>query len=175
MRRGAGGLGFALVTTFGLGYLRPAPGTWGSMPPVLLAGALIAAGLGPVESPWVYHGVLAAVIVVFSLACVMMGDAAEARFLRKDPSNVVADETAGQAIALLALPAAGLPTGPRAVLTLLAAFLAFRLMDIVKPWPAGRIQAAPAGWGILLDDLLAGVYALALVQVGVRLAFGSVG
>ena len=168
-------LGFALVTTFGLGYLRPASGTWGSMPPVLLAALLIAFGAGPAESPWIYNGILAAVVVVFSLACIAMGDHAEARFLRKDPGNVVADETAGQALALLALPAAGVLTGPRAAITLLVAFLAFRVMDILKPPPARGIQRAPGGWGILLDDLVAGAYAVILVQLGVRLAFESVG
>jgi phosphatidylglycerophosphatase A len=167
--------GFALVTTFGLGYMRPAPGTWGSMPPVLLAGALLAAGTGPREMPWLYNSVMAGVAVAFSLACVTMGDHAEARFLRKDPSNVVADETAGQAIALLALPGCGVLTGPRAAITLLAAFLAFRLMDILKPPPARGIQRMPGGWGILLDDLVAGVYALVIVQVGAALAFGAVG
>jgi phosphatidylglycerophosphatase A len=145
------------------------------MPPVLLAAALLAAGAGPIEWPWLYNTAMAAVAVVFSLACVTMGDHAEARFLRKDPSNVVADETAGQAIALLALPASGVLTAPRALLTLLAAFLAFRLMDILKPPPARGIQRVPGGWGILLDDLVAGVYALVIVQVGIALAFGSVG
>lgn len=167
--------GFALVTTFGLGYLRPASGTWGSMPPVLLAAGLIAGGAGPVESPWVYNGVMAAVIAVFSLACITMGDHAEVRFLRKDPGTVVADETAGQAIVLLALPTEGLLTTPRAALTLLGAFLVFRLMDIIKPPPARGIQRVPGGWGILLDDLVAGLYALIVVQLGVRWALGTVG
>lgn len=169
-----GGLGMALVTTFGLGHLRPASGTWGSLPPVLLAAVLIAAGLGPGEEPWVYHAVMGAVIMVFGLACVVMGDAAEARFLKKDPGQVVADETVGQTIALLTIPASALLTPERTAVTLVLAFLAFRVLDILKPWPAHQLQRVPGGWGILLDDLFAGAYAWGVVQVTARLALGSV-
>ena len=59
-----------------------------------------------------------------------------------------------------------------AMLTLGGAFLAFRLMDIVKPPPAGSIQRLPAGWGVLIDDLVAGVYAAILMVVIGRIAFG---
>lgn len=161
--------GFLLVTTFGLGHMRPASGTWGSLPPVLLAGALIGAGLGPHAAPWVYHGALVAVFMVFSLACLVMGDRAEARFRRKDPGEVVADETAGQCLALMAIPGAALATPTGAGATLLGAFLAFRVLDIIKPWPARQVQRVPGGWGILLDDLFAGVYALVLVQAATRI------
>lgn len=161
--------GFLLVTTFGLGHMRPASGTWGSLPPVALAAVLIGAGLWPHAAPWVYHGVLIAVFLTFSLACLVMGDRAEARFRRKDPGEVVADETAGQCLALLAIPAAALATPLLTGATLLGAFLAFRVLDIVKPWPARQVQSVPGGWGILLDDLFAGAYALALVQFVTRI------
>lgn len=157
--------GMSLVTVFGLGHLRPAPGTWGSLPPVVLAGVLIALGLGPDAQPLVYHGVLVLVLLGFSLVCVTVGDAAEYRFGRKDPSQVVADETAGQCLPLLFLSNASVATTGAAVFTLIYAFLAFRVMDIVKPWPAYGMQRAPGGWGILLDDLMAGVYAMIIVQV----------
>ena len=158
-----------LVTVFGLGHMRPFPGTWGSLPTVVLAGLLIFAGLGPIPHPILYNGVLLAVLVFFTLACAVLGDAAEARFLRKDPSQVVADETAGQALPLLFLPAATLTTPGHTVLMLLGAFVAFRLLDILKPWPAHQIQAVPGGWGVVLDDLVSGFYALILVQVLGRL------
>ncbi|MEX2219554.1 MAG: phosphatidylglycerophosphatase A [Phycisphaerales bacterium] len=168
-RGGLSRAGALLVTTFGLGYLRPASGTWGSLPSVALAAALMAAGAGPAGSPWVYNLALAAVAVFFTLACAAYGDAAEARYLRKDPSNVVADETAGQAVALLFIPAHAAATPGRAAVALLAAFLLFRLLDILKPFPAGRLQRVAGGWGIVLDDLFAGVYALAGVQLITRL------
>ncbi len=75
---------------------------------------------------------------------------------REDPGHVVIDEVAGQWIALI---------DSRVNLShLLAGFLFFRLFDIVKPWPARQLEGLPAGWGIMLDDVAAGVYALLLMQ-----------
>ena len=80
--------------------------------------------------------------------------------------HVVADETAGQAIPLLFLPAAAAITPGRAAISLAVAFVLFRLMDIIKPFPANRIQSLPGGWGIVMDDLIAGVIASARGPVG---------
>jgi phosphatidylglycerophosphatase A len=143
------------------------------LPPVLLAGGLIAAGFGPLEHPLVYNGLLAAVFLFFCWACIGQGDAAEARFGRKDPSQAVADETAGQCLSLLVLPGAALATPTTAAFTLAYAFICFRVLDILKPWPAYRLQSVPGGWGILLDDLFAGLYAAALVQVTSRVVMGG--
>jgi phosphatidylglycerophosphatase A len=159
-----------ILTTFGLGHLRPFPGTWGSVPTVVVAALLVAAGLGPADQPWVFNLVMIAILVVFTLACAVRGDEAEAVFLKKDPSQVVADETAGQALPLLFLPAAAFATPGRAAWTLIFAFIAFRLMDIVKPWPAQQIQRYPGGWGVVLDDLMAGVYAMIVLQIATRWA-----
>ncbi len=157
-----------LITTFGLGHMRPFPGTWGSIPTVVVAGILIAAGAGPIEHAVIYNLVLAAILVFFTLVCAIKGDEAEAVFLKKDPSQVVADETAGQAISLMFLPQMSVASNWRAAGTLLLAFVAFRLMDIIKPWPAKQIQKYPGGWGVVLDDLMAGMYALIIVQVVTR-------
>jgi phosphatidylglycerophosphatase A len=154
------------ITTFGLGYCRPFPGTWGSIPTVVIAAALIAGGFGPHQFPWLYHPTLAAILIFFSGACVIQGDRAEAKFGKKDPSQVVADETAGQALPLLWIPAHGLDTPLQAASTLLAAFVLFRLCDIIKPWPIRAVQKVPGGWGILIDDLLAGLLAWALLLIG---------
>jgi phosphatidylglycerophosphatase A len=159
-----------ILTVFGLGHLRPFPGTWGSLPTVIIAALLVAAGLGPADHPWLFNLVMLAILLAFTLACAIRGDEAEAVFLKKDPSQVVADETAGQAIPLLFLPAAAFATAGGAVWTILLAFLAFRAMDILKPWPARQIQVYPGGWGIVLDDLLAGVYALIVMQLVTRWA-----
>jgi phosphatidylglycerophosphatase A len=72
-------------------------------------------------------------------------------------------------VALLLLPAYAVETPGRAIFTLGAAFVLFRVMDILKPYPANRLQAAPGGWGIVLDDLGAGLYALLGVQIVTRL------
>lgn len=165
--------GEAMVTTFGLGKLRPAPGTWGSMPPVALAGLLMLAGLGPNETivHWaVYNGALLVVLLVFSAACVRYGDAVEAKYGKKDPGQVCADETAGQCLALMFLPNHAVATPANAIATLALAFFTFRIMDILKPWPAGRLQDEPGGWGILLDDLAAGILAGLIVQFVTRVA-----
>jgi phosphatidylglycerophosphate synthase/phosphatidylglycerophosphatase A len=167
-RAGLTPLGEVLITSGYLGRMRPFPGTWGSIPSVVLAGILILIGLGPGHSPVVYNLVMAGVAALFMFVCAIWADAAEARFRRKDPSQVVADETSGQALALLFLPAAAVATPALAVFSLLAAFVAFRVTDILKPYPAYRIQRLPGGWGVVLDDLVAGVYALLIVQLITR-------
>jgi len=153
------------ITVFGLGSMRPASGTWGSLPPVIVAAALIALGQNESHNPLLYRSVLAAIFLVFCIACIAQGQRAEAYFGRKDPSNAVADETAGQCLSLVFLPAAATNTWPHAAFTLLLAFVSFRIMDIIKPWPARGLQRIPGGWGILIDDLFAGLYAAGVVQV----------
>lgn len=163
MNRPLTSAGHQLVTTFGLGYRRPASGTWGSLPPVLLAGALLLAGI-PGES-LAFGIVFAAIAGLFAGACVRFGDQAAATYGRGDPSQVVADETAGMALVLAFLPA-GSTDGPvLAILTLAFAFVAFRLFDIFKPFPAYQIQAAPGGWGVVLDDLVAGAYTIIVLHL----------
>jgi len=159
------------ITTFGLGHMRPASGTWGSMPTVVLAGCLIFFGFGPGHSPIIYNAALIAWCVVFSIGCLVQGEAAEARFGKKDPSQAVADETAGQAIALLFLPAHVEVSLQTLILTLGGAFVAFRILDILKLWPARGLQRLPGGMGILIDDLIAGVQAMLLVQLFARILF----
>lgn len=156
----------ALVTTCGLGFLRPAPGTWGSLPPPAIVFALALLDAPPIAR----DAALIALIIIFSAACLALGPWSERRFGRKDPSNVVADETAGQSVALLLLPASALDSPLRAMLTLGAGFLLFRAFDIWKPPPARGLQRLPAGQGILIDDLLAGLYAALILQLLARFA-----
>jgi len=78
-----------------------------------------------------------------------------------DPSIVVIDEVVGMWISLLLLP--------KNIAIAAAAFLAFRVFDIVKPYPARQLERYPNGWGIMLDDVVAGVYANIVVQVLVKL------
>lgn len=162
-----------MLTTFGLGHMRPAPGTWGSLPPPAIAYLLVLSGFGPGSG--LYQLVLIAILIIFSAACVLQGDVAEAVFGKKDHGNIVADETAGQCIPLLGLayvPVSAVDTWWSAMLTLGGCFLAFRLTDIIKPPPANQLQKLPAGWGVLIDDLVAGIYALILVLVATHLIAG---
>ena len=166
--------GTLALSVGGLGFLRPAPGTWGSMPPVVLAVLLIWAGV----DWWVYQGILGVVLVMASAACVVFGGYGERRFGRKDAAEIVADETAGQCLSLMFWPVViheggawvsrGVFGEVRVLWAAAAAFVMFRLADIFKPWPARRLESLPRGWGVLLDDLVAGLYAAIVVQILVR-------
>lgn len=151
-----------LITMFGLGHMRPASGTWGSLPPVVWAAGLMAlAWLTPLDPLiwWTFHLSLWCVLLLCSWAVIAGGERAEAVF-GADPSEVVADETAGQCIPLLLMPVSLLAGAWwHAAIALGLAFVLFRLADIFKPYPCNALQRVPAGWGILLDDLVAGVYA----------------
>jgi phosphatidylglycerophosphatase A len=157
----------ALVTVFGLGRLTPAPGTWGSLPPPLLVLALLWSG----AAWWVVNVTVILLGAAFGIACARFGHLAEQRYGAKDPRQVVADETAGQCVALLLLPwrnvaEAGAWTWNLGLAAV--AFGAFRLFDILKPPPINGLQRIGGGRGILVDDLVAGLYALAVTQLVAR-------
>ena len=150
-----------LLTSGGLGFLRPAPGTWGSMPPGAIVGAMALAGA-------TQSAMLLTTLAVLALSCaicVVWGKYAEERFGRKDAAEVVIDETAGVAPATMV--AVWLATGlVELIVALGAAFVLFRLFDIIKPPPARQLEKLPHGWGVLIDDLAAGVYAAAVLAGG---------
>jgi phosphatidylglycerophosphatase A len=125
----------------GIGFLRPAPGTWGSLLvlPVALAGPEASLALG---------------VVLSVLGWWALGRLPEAR---QDPGWVVVDEGAGQSIALAALPAAAGLTG------VALAFLLFRAFDILKPGPVGWADRRKGATGVMLDDIIAGALAAALL------------
>jgi phosphatidylglycerophosphatase A len=87
---------------------------------------------------------------------------------RPDPGQCVSDEAAGQWLALLWMPAAG---APQALGVAGAQFLLFRVLDIIKPPPARQLERLPAGWGILLDDVAAGLLANMVGQVLFRVVW----
>ncbi|GIW74002.1 MAG: phosphatidylglycerophosphatase A [Phycisphaerales bacterium] len=155
------------LTIMGLGHLRPFPGTWGSLPPAALAALVLAVAPGSVG--WTLMRLLMlALAVLFTLACGIMGDRAEAHFNRKDPSPVVADEVAGMALCLMLMPS--MPLRWPAVGSVVMALAFFRVVDVVKPWPADRLQRAPGGWGIVLDDLAAGLLAALVLWLSYAIA-----
>jgi len=163
--------GRIVATGLGTGYLPVAPGTWGSG---AVAGLfLLVAGLTG-WCPYAAAVVMAVVAVLAAVACVAVAGGAETYFGRKDPSQVTADEWAGQAVALIALPVAGGGLAGWAAVAVTAAvgFVAFRFFDIVKPPPVCTAERLRGGWGILADDLLAGVYANAAAQLTLRLVVG---
>ncbi len=141
-----------VATFFGIGRLRPGPGSWGSAATVILWAAL-AYGLTPSRRT--------GVAIALALLVTLIGIPAATQVSRasgvKDPQFVVIDEVAGQLIALIAVP-----LGWK---TFLAGFILFRAFDIVKPPPVRQLEKLPEGTGIVLDDVAAGIYALAVMQL----------
>jgi phosphatidylglycerophosphatase A len=151
-----------IVTCFGLGWLPVAPGSWGSLPPAFVFGALLSAG-----RPVAALAALAIMVAVGCASCVLFAPASMAACGKNDPGEVVMDEFAGQALTFLVVPLLA-PRGLGAWESLgLAAlgYLAFRILDIAKPWPIRKLERLPAGWGILADDLVAGLGAAILVLI----------
>jgi len=133
-------LSLALATALGAGYLPKAPGTWGSAVGLLLWVVLPASG-------WVQATAIALVLV----AGTWSAGVAERHFGRHDPGQVVIDEVAGMLITMFLNPAGWVSA--------LLGFLLFRAADIVKPFPARRLEGLPGGFGIMADDVMAGIYA----------------
>ncbi len=153
---------YAIATFFGVGYLKPGPGTWASLAAVLLWAAA-AWGLHP--SPHVLLFILLIAIALTAAVGVPAATAVEKASGRTDPGFVVIDEVIGQWIALLWSPAGwrhGLVDIP---LYGLIGLVLFRILDITKPFPVRRLERLPGGWGIVFDDVGAGLYALCIAAV----------
>ena len=141
-----------VATLFGIGRLRPGPGSWGSAATVLLWAALAHMLAPSLRTP---------VAIALAVAVTLIGIPAATQVARgsgtKDPQFVVIDEVAGQLVALIAVPLAWK--------SFLAGFILFRAFDIVKPPPVRQLEAVPEGAGIVLDDVAAGLYALGAAQL----------
>ena len=155
------------IATCGVGYLPLAPGTWGSLVGIAVYAAVRGAAIQLFFQPGiraevnllpVYYGVLL-VELLFAVAICLIGTWAASQTERfsktKDPGIVVIDEVAGQYIALLPVPFLFDP----AWWSIIVAFVLFRFFDIVKPYPARRLEDIKGGLGIMADDVIAGVYA----------------
>lgn len=114
--------------------------------------------------------VMAALVLLGSAVCVKFAPVVIGVTGKDDPAEVVADELAGQALTFLAVPflATWSAAGNQIWVTSILGFLLFRLFDITKPWPIRKLEKLSSGWGILADDLLAGVYAGIVLLVCVR-------
>ena len=127
-----------IVTCFGLGWLPMAPGSWGSLPPALVFGLLMYAG-----APAAATVVMAVMLVVGCVACVLYAPASIAAKGDDDPGEVVMDEFAAQALTFLILPLVATRgfCGWECIVLAGVGFVAFRAIDIVKPWPIRRAGA----------------------------------
>ncbi|HEX8251172.1 MAG TPA: phosphatidylglycerophosphatase A [Pyrinomonadaceae bacterium] len=158
------------ITTFGVGYIPLAPGTRGSA-----VGVLIYLGFCQIEASasayfalrgwqeaqitaWA-HVFNAVLFLLFCLLGIWAASRATKLFKHKDPSQAVVDEVIGQLLVFLFVPF------DISWKYILAGFLLFRLFDIWKPYPIDSLQNLPAGIGVCADDILAGVYAGAILSL----------
>jgi len=138
---------------FGSGLLKPAPGTWGSLVGLVLGYGLV----GIVGGFWW----LIVAIISVTLVSIFAISAIEKATGIHDAPEIVIDEFAGQWVAML--PLAFFPFG---IWELLTCFGLFRLFDIIKPWPIGLLdRKVSGGFGVMVDDLVAGVIAAAILVV----------
>lgn len=158
-----------IATVGGTGYLRPAPGTWGSLVALPLAYALHQLGGFPL-------------LALATVACTALGIWATAEMTRgstnHDPSEIVIDEVAGQWVAIWAI---SFPAWSKGIeITALwpgwiAAFALFRLFDIWKPGPVGWADRKEGPTGVMMDDVIAGFLAALGVVVLAGLSHGVLG
>ncbi len=141
-----------IATAGGAGFLRPGPGTWGSLVATVVAGSWLICA----PAAWAWAGLLAGTVMA-----TVVGLWATAACIRGtgilDPGPVVIDEVAGVWATLLLVPTTVAVASPLAASIL--AFVCFRLFDIVKPWPVSALERLPRAWGVMADDLGAGVLA----------------
>jgi phosphatidylglycerophosphatase A len=143
---------WTIATWFGCGLVPKAPGTMGTLGAIPLY--LLMAHLGRTS-------VAAAALAVTAVG-IWAGTVVARELGKKDPQVVVVDEVAGFLVTMI-------PVREASWLAVLVGFVTFRLFDIIKPWPARRLEGLPGGWGIVLDDIAAGVFG-AVVLVALRLA-----
>jgi len=137
-----------------IGYLPRAPGTWAS------GAAAVVWWFAWSDSGWIPK--LAAILIAMIIG-VASSNIAE-KELGHDAHSIVIDEVAGQWIALFA--------ASDSLFLVIAGFFLFRVFDILKPYPIMASQKAPGGWGIVVDDVIAGIYTMFLLILGRRLLNG---
>jgi phosphatidylglycerophosphatase A len=142
-------LGLAIATVGGIGYAPVAPGTFGS------AAGLLVWWLVP-ASPAVQAAAIVAIFVIGSWS----GSVAERHFGRTDPGQVVVDEVMGMLITLFLNPVGWMGA--------LAAFLLFRVFDVIKPYPANKLEQLHGGVGVMADDGMAAIYANLALRLGLH-------
>lgn len=163
----ADALAVFIATGGGAGLIPLGPGTWGSLVGLVIAyGAIVICGADVL----LLQNVLIAASVVTAAAGIWSGTRAELIFQQKDPSQAVIDEVCGQIITFSFI-APYLPRlGERWRLWLIVGFVLFRFFDIFKPYPINKLQDLTGGFGVMMDDVLAGIYAAATLSLLLWLA-----
>lgn len=143
-----------IATFFYTGHLPVAPGTWASL--VTTAAVYLLIPYQP-ENPNLAGYIKLGLAVLVFIIGVPAAYVAEKHYGKKDPRPCVIDEVAGQIIPLIMIP--------YEIHFYIVAFFVFRGFDIMKPPPIAQVESLPGGWGIMLDDVMAGVFSFALMQV----------
>ena len=137
-----------ISTFFGLGYFPVAPGTLTSLVIVL-------------AYKFYLHRLSWPLFLLILFLLFLIGVYTSTKFSvesnKKDPRKIVIDEACGQLLVLFRMPDAWFP--------ILASFILFRIFDIVKPYPIKKVEAMPGGWGIMMDDIVAAIYAGVIVNL----------
>jgi phosphatidylglycerophosphatase A len=148
-------IAYIIASGFGAGYSPVAPGTAGALFFIIAAGWWFP--LAPVS---IQIGLCVGLFFLSVVSSSIVEKDLIARFGQEsghDAGMIVIDEVIGQAIAMIAIPIS--------LYAIIAAFVLFRVFDITKPFPANRIQTLPGGWGITMDDVIAGIYANLVIQL----------
>lgn len=144
-----------ISTFFGVGYFPKAPGTMGSL------AALIVYWVCPEINSLQLVMIILGITGIGIVSATLTENEMKSKFGKDkgiDPGIIVIDEVIGMLIALIAVP--------KATIFLIAAFILFRIFDIAKPYPIRRIEKLQGGWGIVFDDVIAGIYANIVLQIG---------
>ena len=147
-------LALLVCTVCGVGYSPIAPGTAGSLAGLVVYAIFRVAGVGPIG-----EGIA---LVVICVAGVWSGTLAERHFGTTDPGPGVIDEVAGMLITLYLLPATWMIAG--------VGFLIFRVLDVLKPFPARRLESLHGGWGMMADDVMVAVYGNLILRAAAAVA-----
>ncbi len=145
-----------LSTLFGIGYFPKAPGTAGTLFAAIVYFVL--------PDNWFYGWQNS----IFALIIILIGSVISVFFISKaeeglghDNGKIILDEFWGYLIAILFLP--------KTLIIIIAAFILFRIFDILKPEPVDVLQKLPKGWGVMADDIMAGIYTNIVLQITIRL------
>jgi phosphatidylglycerophosphatase A len=136
-----------LATGMGSGMIHPYSGSWGSIPAVLIGWGLLR-----LENDWLF----AVSVVVMIVLSIWAAGKAEPLF-GHDANRIVIDEFAGAWVALW-----GLPTH---WMVMIPVFVFFRILDVAKPFPCRKLESLPGGWGVTMDDVMAGIYTNIAVRI----------
>jgi len=158
-----------VATGFGAGFIPFAPGTWGSVVGLLIAYGLIwtfSLNVVLLQNSLLVAGLVLAAVGVWA------STRAEGIFDRKDAGQIVIDEVCGQVISFVFIAPYMARLGSGWWWWLIAGFLLFRAFDIFKPYPINRLQSLTGGVGVMIDDVLAGIYAAVLLSLALFFVSG---